>query len=94
MVLRSIRHKGLKRLITLDDPSGLPCEVVPKLRRMISFLIAAESPSELITVPTWKAHTLVGTRQGTWSLHVTKNWRLTFSIADGAVEELDFEDYH
>jgi proteic killer suppression protein len=48
----------------------------------------------LYAIPTWKAHTLVGSRQGTWSLHVTKNWRLTFCISDGAVEDLDFEDYH
>ena len=94
MVISSIRHKGLKRLVTLDDTTGLPSEVAPKLRRMLSFLSAAQSPSELYAIPTWKAHTLVGSRQGTWSLHVTKNWRLTFCVSDGAVEDLDFEDYH
>ncbi len=63
---------------------------------MVSFLLAAETPSELYAVPTWKAHTLVGSRQGVWSLHVTKNWRLTFRVDGNTLEiiDLDFEDYH
>jgi proteic killer suppression protein len=96
MVIQSIRHKGLKRLITVDDASGLPAEIAPKLRRMVSFLLAAETPSELYAVPTWKAHMLIGSRQGTWSLHVTRNWRLTFWVDGNTLEiiDLDFEDYH
>jgi len=47
-------------------------------------------------VPTWKAHMLIGSRQGTWSLHVTRNWRLTFWVDGNTLEiiDLDFEDYH
>jgi proteic killer suppression protein len=39
---------------------------------------------------------LTGERKGTWSLFVTKNWRLTFLIDQGEIEILDlnFEDYH
>ena len=29
-----------------------------------------------------------------WSLHVTRNWRLTFRIEDGEVLDVDYEDYH
>ena len=44
----------------------------------------------------WKAHQLTGDRKGIWSLHVTKNWRLTFGIDQAAIEiiDLDYEDYH
>ena len=35
---------------------------------------------ELRTVQSWKAHMLTGDRKGTWSLFVTKNWRMTFRI--------------
>jgi len=42
-----------------------------------------------------KAHQLIGDRRGTWSLFVTKNWRLTFNVDDGgALQNLDLEDYH
>ena len=45
---------------------------------------------------TWKAHRLTGDRKGTWSLFVSKNWRLTFGIDQAEIEliDLDYEDYH
>lgn len=79
-----------------DDASGLAPVAVPKLRRMISFLQDMAREDELRTVPTWKAHQLTGDRKGTWSLFVTKNWRLTFQIDSEGIEiiDLDYEDYH
>ena len=45
--------------------------------------------------PNWGAHELTGDRAGTWSLTVTKNWRMTFRVdEDGAIADLDLEDYH
>jgi proteic killer suppression protein len=32
--------------------------------------------------------------KGLWSLHVTRNWRLTFQIEDGVIFDVDYEDYH
>jgi proteic killer suppression protein len=42
----------------------------------------------------WKAHRLAGDRKGVWSLHVTRNWRLTFQIEDGDIFDVNYEDYH
>ena len=52
--------------------------------------------SELRTVPGWKAHQLTGERKDTWSLFVTRNWRITFRIDQRQIEiiDLDYEDYH
>jgi len=96
MKIRNVLHKGLRRFIEDDDSSGLASAVIPKLRRMISFLQDMESADELRTVPSWKAHQLTGDRKGTWSLFVTRNWRLTFHIDDDGFEivDLDYEDYH
>jgi toxin HigB-1 len=43
-----------------------------------------------------KAHQLTGNRKGTWSLTVTRNWRITFRIDqhEGEIFDLDYEDYH
>jgi proteic killer suppression protein len=51
---------------------------------------------ELRGVPVWKAHPLTGDRKGAWSLFVTKNWRLTFTIEKKELEivDLDYVDYH
>lgn len=96
MKIRSVLHKGLRRLIETDDGSGLQPYVVPKLRRMVSFLQDMQREDELKAVPSWKAHRLTGDRKGTWSLFVTKNWRLTFRIDGDTIEivDLDYEDYH
>jgi proteic killer suppression protein len=94
--IRNILHKGLKRLYEQDDPKGLPPPSIDKLGKMIAFLEIMTEAVELLDVPVWKAHSLAGSRKGTWSLHVNRNWRLTFWI-DGATREvcdLDFEDYH
>ena len=62
----------------------------------VSFLQDMDQESELRTVPSWKAHKMTGDRKGTWSLFVTKNWRITFQIDQAEIEiiDLDFEDYH
>ena len=83
-------------MIVDDDESGLQAAVVPKLRRMVSFLQDMQTEDELRSIPSWKAHQLTGDRKGSWSLFVTKNWRLTFRIDNNAIEiiNLDYEDYH
>jgi proteic killer suppression protein len=53
-------------------------------------------PEELRSLPSWKVHTLTGDRKGTWSLSVTRNRRLTFSIdiGDREIYDVNLEDYH
>ena len=96
MRIRNVVHKGLRRFIEDDDATGLQAAVVPKVRRIVSFLQDMEREDELRTVPSWKAHQLTGDRKGTWSLFVTKNWRMTFRINAEEIEiiDLDYEDYH
>src|ERR1700704_5431536 len=96
MRIRNVLHKGLRRFIEDDDKSGIQATVAEKLRRMISFLQDMEKETELKVMPSWKAHQLTGDRKGTWSLSVTKNWRLTFRIDQTEIEiiDLDYEDYH
>ena len=94
MEIRSFVHKGLKRLYVDDNPKGLPPDSVDKLRAMLSFLQDMQDPERLRSFPLWKAHQLTGQRKGVWSLHVTRNWRLTFRIEDNEILDIDYEDYH
>lgn len=96
MKIKNVIHKGLKRLIENEDTSGLQPVVIPKIKRMISFLQDMNHEDELRSVPSWKAHKLTGNRNGIWSLCVTRNWRLTFQIIESALEiiDLNYEDYH
>ena len=91
-----MKHKGLRRLIEQDDPSGLQAAFVDKVRKILAFLQDMAGEDELRTIPSWRAHRLTGDRKGTWSLFVSKNWRITFRIDQDEIEiiELDYEDYH
>jgi toxin HigB-1 len=96
MKIRNVIHRGLRRFIERDDASGLSPAVVEKVRNMVTFLQEMEDARELRDVPSWRVHRLTGDRQGTWSLMVTRNWRLTFRIdrTEGEILDLDYEDYH
>ena len=94
MKVRSIAHKGLRHLYEDNSSKGLSADTVDKLRKMLAFLDAMQDPDELRALPTWKAHILTGDRKGTWSLHVTRNRRLTFRIDDDEIIDINLEDYH
>jgi len=96
MKIVNVKHKGLRRFLEADDASGLPAQYIGKIRNILAFLQDMESPEELRTIPTWKAHPLSGDRKGAWSLFVSRNWRITFRINSTGIEieELDYEDYH
>jgi toxin HigB-1 len=96
MKIRNVVHKGLRRLIERGDPSGVDPAARQKLLLMVAFLQDMHREDELASVPFWRPHRLTGERKGTWSLFVTRNWRLTFRIDHGEIEivDLNYEDYH
>ena len=98
MLTRSVRHKGLKRLILQDDPSGLPGQYAVKIRTIVSFLQDMESEDETgRRAALERAHRLTGDRRGIWRASVvSKNWRLTFRIDKHELEipTSTSRDYH
>lgn len=95
MEFESIRHKALRNFAETGRAKGLPGNVVDRLRKMLAYISATGSVEELKIPPNYGAHELTGDRKGTWSLTVTKNWRMTFRVnAEGNIEDLDLEDYH
>ncbi|MBE7619284.1 plasmid maintenance system killer [Komagataeibacter sp. FXV2] len=94
MDIESIKHKGLRRFFETGNPKGIVGDVT-RLRKMLAFIDAAASLDELSVPPNYGLHALSGDRAGTWSMTITRNWRLTFRINDqGALEDMDMEDYH
>lgn len=92
--MESIRHKGLRRFFETGNAKGLVGDA-NRLRKMLAFIDAAESLDELSVPPNFGLPELTGDRKGTWSMLVTRNWRLTFALnEDGALIEMDLEDYH
>ena len=94
MTIRHVRHRGLRRLFLKDDSTAIPPDAVDKLCKMLAFLQDMRSVEELHTIAAWKVHRLTGDRKDIWSLHVTRNWRLTFRIEREEIVDIDFVDYH
>ncbi len=94
MNIGKFRHKGLKRLYEDDDGSLLPAASVRKIKAILAALQFADNLSQVETVPGWKLHPLKAGRKGEYSITVTGNWRLTFTVEGHVVTDLNFEDYH
>jgi proteic killer suppression protein len=92
-VIRSIRHKGLKRLYEDDDPRGVIIEHAEKLRDILARLDAAGQVSDM-DLPGFRLHPLKGDLRGFWGVTVRANWRVIFRFTDGETMDVDYVDYH
>ena len=94
MRIRSIRHRGLKRLIEEDDERAIRPDLTQRIRNIIAALIAAQDLDGVNGPPGWRIHQLTGDRAGTWSISASGNWRITFELDENEIRNLDLEDYH
>jgi proteic killer suppression protein len=94
MIIRSIMHRGLRRFVENNDPRGLRPDLVNRVRNVLAVLIAAENMEGVTGPPGWRIHQLAGDRRGTWSISVSGNWRITFTVERNEIANLDLEDYH
>ena len=92
-MIRSIRHKGLKRLYEQDDPRGVISEHSIKLRDILVRLDAATTVADM-DLPGFRLHPLKGEFKGFWAVTVRVNWRVIFRFADRDVLDVDYVDYH
>ncbi|HXM44941.1 MAG TPA: type II toxin-antitoxin system RelE/ParE family toxin [Bryobacteraceae bacterium] len=94
MKVRRFTHKALKQFYQEGIVKGLPADALTKLRTIFAVLDRIKDLEELKAWPLWKVHVLTGGRKGTWSLHVTRNWRLTFRVEENEIVDVNLEDYH
>ena len=99
MVIRSVHHRGLRRLIEDDNPRFLQhnlVDLIDGVRKTLTALILAEELGRFIaSAPRgWRVHRLSSDRQDEWSVSVSGNWRITFTEEDGYIDPVNLEDYH
>ena len=92
-MIRSIRHKGLKRLYEDDDARGVIAEHAAKLRDILARLDAAGTEQDM-DLPGFRLHPLKGNVKGLWAVTVRANWRVIFRFAEGDAVDVDYLDYH
>jgi len=92
-MLRTIKRRSLKRFWEDDDASGLRPDWRKRTKIILDALNAAARPEDL-KVPGLGFHPLKGDRAGTYSVLVSRNWRITFRWDGADAIDVDLEDYH
>ena len=92
-MIQGFKHKGLERFFTTGQQSGIQAQHAKRLRLILGRLNASTKPSDM-DLPGLHLHPLSGDRQGTWSVKVSGNWRVTFRFSGVHTEGVDYEDYH
>jgi len=92
-VIKSFKHKGLKKFYESGSTRGIQAAHAKKLRIQLAALDTAQSIDDMC-IPGYRLHQLTGDRRGIWSITVNANWRLTFEFEEGNVYILNYEDYH
>ena len=92
-MIKSFRHKGLKRLYEKDDRKSLNPDHVDRLSRILARLDVATNP-QAMDLPGYYLHPMQGNWAGYWSVRVSGNWRVLFRFEDGNSCDLDYLDPH
>jgi toxin HigB-1 len=92
-MIRSFKHRGLKRLYERDDRSGIRPDLLANVEDVLARLDEAETPQAL-TLPGYRLHRLKGELQGFWSVTVRANWRIIFRFEGVDAFDVELTDYH
>lgn len=92
-MIRSFRHKGLKRLFLEDDRSKLDAQDADKIARILARLSQSRTPQDM-AIPGFRLHPLKGKRQSYWAVTVRANWRIVFRFDGEDAVDVDLIDYH
>lgn len=92
-MIKSFKHKGLKKYFEKGSTAGIQSTHSKKLKMQLVAIDTAQIIDD-IDLPGYKLHSLKGEREGIWSISVNGNWRLTFEFKDGNAYILNYEDYH
>ena len=92
-MIRTFKHKGLERFFKKGDHRGIIAKTEERTERMLDRLDAAVRPEDM-NLPGYKFHPLQGGTPKTYSVTVTKNWRITFKFDGEDAIDVNLEDYH
>ena len=92
-MIRSFKHRGLRRLYERDDRSGIRPDFADTIQEILTVLDEAASPRDL-NLPGYRLHPLKGGLRGSWSVTVRANWRIIFRFEGADAFDVELIDYH
>lgn len=92
-MIRSFKHRGLKRFYETESKAGIDAKHVGGLKIILARLDASIRPEDM-KLPGFGFHPLKGKRKGTYAVKVSGNWRVTFRWEGADAVDVDYEDCH
>ena len=92
-MIRNFRHKGLETFFLTGNTKGINAAHAKRLAVRLDAMRLASTLSDLDR-PGWSLHELKGQRKGTWSIHISGPWCLTFEFEEPDCVDIDYEQYH
>lgn len=92
MAIADFRSKALQELFTQGHSRKIGSRYVKNALMILDFLDAVAELGDCTGVKDF--HELKGERKGTYSMHVTGNYCITFAWNGKEITKVDFEDYH
>lgn len=92
-MIRSFKHRGLKRLHERDDRSGIRPDLLEDVKDILARLDQATT-SRALNLPGYRLHPLKGELRGFWSVTVRANWRIIFRFEGEDAFDVELIDYH
>jgi toxin HigB-1 len=92
-MIQKFQNKALENLFKEGVTKGIPKELEKRIRVRLEVIDSAIIIND-IRLPGYNLHELKGDREGTWSIKVSGNWRITFTFKDNDAYDVDLEDYH
>jgi toxin HigB-1 len=92
-VIRSFKHRGLKRLYESGDRSGIRSDLVETAERVLLVLDSATKPQAL-SIPRYRLHPLKGDLKGFWAVTLPANWRIILRFEGNDAFDVELIDHH
>ena len=92
-MIRSFKHRGLKRLYQRGDRSGIRPDLRDTVQEIVTVLDGAVT-LQALNLPAYHLHPLKGDLQGFWSVTVRANWRIVFRFEGTDAFDVELIDYH
>ena len=92
-MIKSFKHKGLKKLYETGSKQGVKPEHATRLRLILARLDASSAPEDM-NLPGLGLHSLKGSLKSFWSVSVSGNWHVIFRFENGNATDVDYLDYH
>jgi proteic killer suppression protein len=92
-MIKTFKHKGLKKLFETGNHKGVNPDHVKRLRLILARLDASHNSDDM-NLPGLNLHPLYGDLKGFWAVTVSGNWRVIFRFESSNVFDVDYDDYH